>query len=44
MITFVLLSKVSPASAGQMNDLVEMDEVFDRELARSVPEVKRVAS
>lgn len=44
MTTFVLLSKVSPAAAGQMNDVVEMDEVFDRQLARSLPEVKRVAS
>ena len=44
MTTFVLLSKVSAASAGQMSDLLEMDEVFDRELARSLPEVKRVAS
>jgi uncharacterized protein with GYD domain len=44
MTTFVLLSKVSPASAGQMNDLAEMDEVFDSELGQSLPEVKRVAS
>jgi hypothetical protein len=32
MTTFVLLSKVSPTSAGQMNDLSEMDEALDREL------------
>jgi uncharacterized protein with GYD domain len=44
MTTFVLLSKVSAASAGQMNDLVKMDEVFNQQLARSLPEVKRVAS
>ena len=44
MTTFVLLSKVSPAAASQMSDVVEMDEVFDQELAQSLPEVKRVAS
>ena len=44
MTTFILLSKVSPASADQMSDLVEMDEVFARELAQSLPEVKRIAS
>lgn len=44
MTTFVLLSKVSAASAGQMSDLAEMDKVFDQQLTRSLPEVKRVAS
>jgi uncharacterized protein with GYD domain len=44
MTTFVLLSKVSPTSAGQMNDLAEMDEAFDHELDQSLPEVSRIAS
>jgi uncharacterized protein with GYD domain len=44
MTTFVLLSKVAAASAGEMTDLVEMDELFDRELAESLPEVRRIAS
>jgi uncharacterized protein with GYD domain len=44
MTTFVLLSKVSAASAGEMTDLVEMDELFDEELAGSLPEVSRIAS
>lgn len=44
MTTFVLLSKVSPTSAGQMNDLAEMDEALDRELGQSLPEFNRIAS
>ena len=44
MTTFVLLSKVSAASAGEMTDLVEMDELFDEELAESLPEVRRISS
>jgi hypothetical protein len=31
MTSFVLLSKVAAASAGEMTDLVEMDELFDRD-------------
>jgi uncharacterized protein with GYD domain len=44
MTTFVLLSKVAAASASEMTDLVEMDKLFDRELAESLPEVRRIAS
>ena len=44
MTTFVLLSKVAAASAGEMTDVVEMDELFDEELAESLPEVRRIAS
>jgi uncharacterized protein with GYD domain len=44
MTTFVLLSKVSTASASEMTDVVEMDQLFNRELADSLPEVKRIAS
>ena len=44
MTTFVLLSKVSTASASEMTDVVELDELFDRELAESLPEVRRIAS
>jgi hypothetical protein len=32
MTTFVLLSKVAAALAGEMTDLVAMDELFDREV------------
>jgi uncharacterized protein with GYD domain len=44
MTTFVLLSKVSPAAASQVTDLAEMDQVFARELAESLPQVRRIAS
>ncbi len=44
MSTFILLSKVSPASAGQMSHLAEMDKILEQELAESLPQVKRIAS
>jgi uncharacterized protein with GYD domain len=44
MTTFILLSKVSSASAGEISHLAEMDKTLDRELAESLPEVKRIAS
>ena len=44
MTTFVILSKVSAASAGEMTDLVEMDELLNQELTESLPEVRRIAS
>jgi uncharacterized protein with GYD domain len=44
MTTFVLLSKVSTAAAGQVSDLAEMDQEFDQQLRESLPEVKRIAS
>jgi uncharacterized protein with GYD domain len=44
MTAFVLLSKVSTASASEITDLVEMDEQVERELARAQPGVRRIAS
>lgn len=44
MSTYILLSKVSAASAAEMTDLAEMDHVFEQELARYMPEVRRIAS
>lgn len=44
MTTFVLLSKISPVAAGRVSDLTEMDRLFEQELARVLPEVKRIAS
>ena len=44
MSTFVLLSKVSATAASQMSDLAEMDRTLETQLAKSLPEVKRIAS
>lgn len=44
MTTFILLSKVSPTAIDQTARLSDMDDVFARELAHRLPEVKRVAS
>ncbi len=44
MPTFVLLSQMSTASASQMDELTEMDRLFDQQLADQLPAVKRVAS
>lgn len=44
MVTFILLSKISPTAATVMSDLVEMDTILKRELAKELPEVNRLAS
>ncbi len=44
MATFILLSKVSLTAPGHTNELSEMDNLFDDELSRELPEVKRIAS
>ncbi len=44
MATFILLSKVSLRSPGEVRALSVMDEEFDRRLREECPEVKRIAS
>lgn len=44
MVTFILLSKISPTAASVMSDLVEMDTILEQELAQELPEVNRLAS
>lgn len=44
MTTFVLLSKISLRSAGEVKALVTMDEEFGRRLVEELPQVQRVAS
>lgn len=44
MATFILLSKVSLRSPGEVQALSVMDEEFDRRLQKECPEVRRIAS
>jgi len=44
MTTFVLLSKVSLRSPGEVKTVGEMDREFGRRLAEECPEVRRIAS
>ncbi|HEY67833.1 MAG TPA: GYD domain-containing protein [Thermoflexia bacterium] len=44
MTTFVLLSKVSLRSPGEVKNLGEMDREFEQKLAEQCPEAKRIAS
>jgi uncharacterized protein with GYD domain len=44
MTTFVLLSKVSTRSPGEVQALTLMDEEFERRLNRECPGVTRIAS
>lgn len=44
MTTFVLLSRVSPRSTGEVRSLGERLREFERKLAERYPEVKRVTS
>ena len=44
MTTFILLSKVAPTAIDTTSKLSEMDNLFNKELAAELPEVKRIAS
>ncbi|HIQ01534.1 MAG TPA: GYD domain-containing protein [Anaerolineales bacterium] len=44
MATFILLSRVSLRSPGEVRALSTMDEEFEQRLREECPEVKRVAS
>ncbi len=44
MTTFILLSKISLRSPGEVRALSEMDREFDRRLKEECPEVRRIAS
>ncbi len=44
MTTFVLLSKVSLRSPGEVKTMGEMDREFARKLAEECPDVRRLAS
>lgn len=44
MATFVILSKVSEEGIKRIKDLGKMDEEFEKELKKTCPEVKRIAS
>ncbi len=44
MATFVLLSKVSLRSPGEVKALATADEEFERRLKEECPEVRRIAS
>jgi len=44
MATFILLSKVSLRSPGEVKALAAMDEEFERRLREQYPEVRRIAS
>lgn len=44
MATFILLSKVSLSTAGPTQQLGQIDDLFERELAGKCPSVRRVAS
>jgi uncharacterized protein with GYD domain len=44
MVTFILLSKISLRSPGEVRALAEMDRDFDRRLQEECPEVRRIAS
>ncbi len=44
MVTFVLLSKVSLRSPGEVKALATMDRQFDQRLREECPEVRRIAS
>lgn len=44
MTTFVLLSKISLRSPGEVRALSVMDQEFDRRLKEECPEVRRIAS
>lgn len=44
MATFVLLSKISVRSPGEVKALSVMDEEFERRLREECPEVRRIAS
>lgn len=44
MATFILLSKVSPSSVGQVREMVEMDRILEEALSQELPQVERKAS
>ena len=44
MTTFVLLSRISLRSPGEIKTIGEMDREFERRLGEQCPEVKRIAS
>ncbi len=44
MATFILLSKVSLRSPGEIRALSEMDREFEKRLREECPEVRRIAS
>lgn len=44
MTVFILLSKISLRSPGEVRALSEMDREFDRRLKEECPEVRRIAS
>ncbi|MCS7177989.1 MAG: GYD domain-containing protein [Anaerolineae bacterium] len=44
MTTFILLSKISLRSPGEVRALSAMDQEFDRRLKEECPEVRRIAS
>jgi len=44
MTTFILLSKVSLRSPGEVKTMGEMDQEFGQRLAEECPEVRRIAS
>ncbi len=44
MTTFVLLSKVSLRSPGEVKTMGETDREFERRLAEECPQVRRIAS
>ncbi len=44
MTTFILLTKVSLRSPGEVKTMPQMDREFEQKLAQECPEVKRIAS
>lgn len=44
MATFILLSKISLRSPGEIRSLAAMDREFDRKLREECPQVRRIAS
>ncbi len=44
MTTYILLSKISATSVAKMTELAELDQIFDKQLSKELPQVKRIAS
>ncbi len=44
MTTYILLSKISTTSVSKMTELAELDQLFDRQLSKELPQVRRIAS
>ncbi len=44
MTTYILLSKISATSVSRMTELAELDQLFDKQLSKELPQVKRIAS